>query len=164
MTASSKSSRFPAQFIPSFLALEPTEPLPLQANIPTPDLELPVPTIARRQQVDARLELIDREDGKCHFILHSRMNARILTGTICLNSEVGVQRSDVMRRFLTQCTQESAFELVHVEGGLIWSLLPSASGAQGHSDKIGDEALARATLRLITGQAARALRSFELQG
>jgi hypothetical protein len=162
MSTSSKSSRFPAQFIPSFLALDQVEQPAVENPANPTEAAAQIPVIARRLQVDARLEIVPQENSDCQFILHSRMNARILTGTLGRSLASTQEQAQEVRRLLLLCTQETSFELKPLDKGFVWRLRDVGTAVQGQSDKIGDEALARATLRLITGQAARALRTLDL--
>ncbi len=163
MSTSSKSTRFPAQFIPSFLALNKTETESAEDIAPLSEPVASIPAVVRRLQVDARLEVIEQDDGVSNFVLHSRMNARILKGSFGRRLKAAEDKQREVRNLLTICTHESSFELQSKDGGFVWSLLGAGAQMQGHSDTLPDEALARATLRLITGQAARALRSLELE-
>jgi hypothetical protein len=167
MSLSSKSGRFPPQFIPSFLALNSQEQAASSATQVQADAiaSPPVAPLERRLHVDARLEMTQLDNNLCMFALHSRMNSKILSGSLRL--PVGTQpTSEHLRaeskKLLLLCMQEASFRLQEHQDGFRWALVDDRDEVLASSEKIGDEALARATLRLITGQAARAYRTFDL--
>ncbi len=167
MSLSSKSGRFPPQFIPSFLALDTTDDVSVGAASPQLDeiVNLPATSPGRRLQVDARLELTKLEQDKYSFILHSRMNSKILSGLLTLPVLTQASEQELRaesKKLLQRCMREDSFRLQSEQNGFRWALVSESDVVLGHSEKVSDEALARATLRLITGQAARALRTFDL--
>jgi hypothetical protein len=93
------------------------------------------------------------------------MNSRILSGQLPLCA-AAQHTTEAMRaesrKLLLRCMQEASFHLQAIQDGFRWVLQGENNVELGYSEKVGDEALARATLRLITGQAARAFRTFDL--
>ncbi len=167
MSLSSKSGRFPPQFIPSFLALNSQEQAaasttqaPADANVSPAAAPL-----ERRLHVDARLEITRLDNSACSFALHSRMNSKILSGSLRLpmgTQPASEQLRAETKKLLLRCMQEASFRLQEHEDGFRWTLVDDQDEVLASSEKVGDEALARATLRLITGQAARAYRTFDV--
>ena len=100
------------------------------------------------------LVLVRSEGGSAfHFSVHSRVNTRLLSGGPLAHAG---DLDQAVGALIERCTSEDAFRIELTADGHVLTLIDEHGAVIARSAPLGSEALSRAMLRLIAGQARRA--------
>ena len=88
-----------------------------------------------------------------HFSVHSRVNARLLSGGPLSH---GGDLDRAIGALVERCASEEAYRVEVTSAGHVLALVDERGAIIARSSALASEALSRAMLRLIAGQARRA--------